>query len=86
MFARESGDYGKVVVIENNNGITTKYAHCSSILVSEGQTVNTGDVIAKIGSTGLSTGPHLHYEFLKDGKYLNPLYFTGTVLTDNKVE
>ena len=77
-FAGESGDYGNVVIIENNEGIVTKYAHCKNIFVTEGQTVNTGDVIATVGSTGLSTGPHLHYEFLKDGEYRNPLYFSGT--------
>ncbi len=58
--------------------LTTKYAHCSELLVSAGQEVKQGDVIAKVGSTGDSTGPHLHLEVLVDGQYLNPLYFTDT--------
>ena len=76
-FAGYSGDYGNVVIIENDKGITTKYAHCDSILVSEGQKVKTGDIIATVGNTGSSTGPHLHFEILKDGQYLNPAYFTN---------
>ena len=77
-FAGYSGDYGNVVVIENAKGLVTKYAHCETILVSEGQPVSMGDVIATIGSTGRSTGPHLHFEVLKDGQYLNPLFFALT--------
>jgi len=77
-FAGVSGGYGNVVIIENTNGITTKYAHCDTISVSVGQTVSKGDVIATVGNTGDSTGAHLHYELLKDGEYLNPAFFTDT--------
>ncbi|NLI57959.1 MAG: M23 family metallopeptidase [Clostridium sp.] len=56
------GNYGKTVIVDHGRGITTLYAHCSSLLVSEGETVNKGDVIAQIGSTGRSTGNHLHFE------------------------
>jgi murein DD-endopeptidase MepM/ murein hydrolase activator NlpD len=77
-FAGYSGDYGNVVVIENENGLVTKYAHCETLLVSTGQAVSMGDAIATVGSTGASTGPHLHFEVLKDGTYLNPLYFADT--------
>lgn len=80
--AGESGSYGLVVVIEgtmkDGRTLTTKYAHCSQLLVTPGQTVKQGDVIAKVGSTGNSTGPHLHLEVLVDGQYFNPLYFTDT--------
>ena len=80
--AGEAGGYGLCVVLdgETNGGsiLTTKYGHCSQLLVSEGQTVKAGDVIAKVGSTGNSTGPHLHLEVLLDGEYLNPLYFADT--------
>lgn len=77
-FAGYSGDYGNVVVIEDSNGLVSKYAHCDSLLVSTGQTVSLGDVIAIVGNTGNSTGPHLHLEVLKNGQYLNPLYFADT--------
>jgi murein DD-endopeptidase MepM/ murein hydrolase activator NlpD len=77
-FAGNSAGYGNVVVVEDDNGVVTKYAHCDSLLVSEGQRVNRGDIIAKSGNTGDSTGPHLHMEVLKDGNYLNPLYFCAT--------
>jgi len=77
--AGESGGYGLCVVIEgttsDGKSLVTKYGHCSQILVSNGDTVRAGDVIAKVGSTGNSTGPHLHLEVLVDGEYLNPLYF-----------
>lgn len=80
--AGEAGGYGLCVVIEGEayegHTLTTKYAHCSQLLVSVGQEVKAGDVIAKVGSTGNSTGPHLHLEVLVDGQYLNPLYFADT--------
>ena len=80
--AGDAGDYGLVVVIEgtmqDGRTLTTKYAHCSELLVSAGQEVKKGDVIAKVGSTGNSTGPHLHLEVLVDGQHLNPLYFADT--------
>lgn len=69
---------GYYVVLDNGEGLVSKYAHCSVLLVSVGQTVKAGDVIAKVGSTGDSTGPHLHIEIIKDGQYLNPLYFAVT--------
>jgi len=77
-FAGNSGGYGNVVVIENEHGIVTKYAHCETILVTEEQPVKIGDTIATVGSTGNSTGPHLHFEVLKDGQYMNPLFFADT--------
>lgn len=80
--AGEAGGYGLCVAIEGEaykgHTLTTKYGHCSEILVSVGQEVKAGDVIAKVGSTGNSTGPHLHLEVLVDGQYLNPLYFADT--------
>jgi murein DD-endopeptidase MepM/ murein hydrolase activator NlpD len=77
-FSGSSGDYGLAVMIAGEKGVETRYAHCSELLVSQGQSVKMGDVIAKVGSTGNSTGPHLHFEILKDGQYLNPLYFAVT--------
>jgi len=55
--------------------VQARFAHCDSILVSVGQAVTKTDVIAKSGNSGNSTGPHLHLEVMKDGEYLNPLFF-----------
>ena len=80
--AGNAGGYGLCVAIEGEayggHTLTTKYGHCSQLCVSVGQEVKAGDVIAKVGSTGNSTGPHLHLEVLVDGQYLNPLYFADT--------
>ena len=76
--AGDVGGFGLLVVIEGENGLVSKYAHCSQLLVSAGQTVQQGDVIAKVGSTGDSTGAHLHLEVLKNGQHLNPIYFAQT--------
>ena len=70
--------FGNYVVIESEDGIVMKYAHCHTLLVSVGQTVEIGDVIATVGTTGSSTGNHLHMEILKDGVYLNPIYYVMT--------
>ena len=65
--------YGNVVVIEHSNGYSTLYAHCSSLGVSKGQNVNSGEVIARVGATGRATGPHVHFELRSGNKPLNPL-------------
>ncbi|MBQ6816078.1 MAG: peptidoglycan DD-metalloendopeptidase family protein [Clostridia bacterium] len=68
--------YGKCVIIEHSSGFKTIYAHCSELLVTEGQFVSAGQEIAKVGSTGRSTGPHLHFGIYIDGKYVDPtLYY-----------
>lgn len=72
LFAGTSGGYGKVVKISHGNDIKTYYAHCSELYVKEGQKVNAGDVIAAVGSTGNSTGNHLHFEVIKNGVELDP--------------
>ena len=73
--AGEAGSYGLCVVIKDENGYQSRYAHCASISVTAGQEVKHGDVIATVGSTGQSTGPHLHLEVMLNGEYLNPYYF-----------
>jgi murein DD-endopeptidase MepM/ murein hydrolase activator NlpD len=70
-----SSSYGNYIVISHGNGITTLYAHLSKRLVKEGDKVAQGSVIGKIGSTGNSTGPHLHYEISKNGATVNPLTY-----------
>lgn len=72
--------YGNYVVINHGDGYATLYGHASSLTVSAGQTVNKGDVIGYVGSTGYSTGPHLHFEIMINGEYTNPLdYFSGVM-------
>lgn len=72
--AREKG-YGNVLEIDHGHGIVTKYAHCSKIVVKTGQRVTRGQVIANVGNSGLSTGPHLHYEIHENGKVIDPLRY-----------
>lgn len=72
-YSGNAGDgFGNYVIISHGNGVTTVYAHCSQLLVSAGQTVSQGDIIAKVGSTGNSTGNHLHLEVRKNGVNYNP--------------
>ncbi len=66
------GGYGNLVIISHGNGVETYYGHCSELYVSEGQSVDEGDTIAAVGSTGNSTGPHLHFEIRDNGVRLDP--------------
>ena len=74
-FAGRDKGYGKLVEITHGNGYVTRYAHNSSLLVEPGQTVRRGDPLALMGSTGRSTGTHLHFEVLRDGRAVNPMSF-----------
>ena len=67
------GGYGRVVVVNHGNGYSTLYAHCSRLLVRKGTKVSSGQAIAKVGSSGRTTGPHLHFEVRKNNKPINPL-------------
>ncbi|WP_083636650.1 peptidoglycan DD-metalloendopeptidase family protein [Leptolyngbya sp. 'hensonii'] len=69
------GGYGNAVIIDHGNGITTLYGHNSELYVSEGQTVQRGQAISAVGSTGFSTGPHLHFEVRQDGEPVDPMAF-----------
>ncbi|OUL18686.1 peptidase M23 [Nostoc sp. T09] len=72
IFAGWYGGYGKAVIIDHGGGITTLYGHTSELYVSEGQGVQRGQAIAAVGSSGLSTGPHLHFEVRHDGTPVDP--------------
>ena len=65
-------DYGRSVVIDHGNGLMTRYAHMGKIFVEEGERVTTDTVVGEVGLTGRTTGPHLHIEILKDGRFVNP--------------
>lgn len=67
--------YGQLVEINHGNGISTRYGHCEKILVKVGQKVKQGERIGLMGSSGRSTGPHVHYEVLKDGRQINPAQY-----------
>jgi murein DD-endopeptidase MepM/ murein hydrolase activator NlpD len=73
--AEYRGGYGRTVEIDHGNGLSTRYAHLSTILVEEGERVSAGTVIGQVGSTGRSTGPHLHYETRVRGEAADPLGF-----------
>ena len=62
-------------MVSHENGYTTLYAHCDRILATSGAAVRRGDPIAKVGETGMATGPHLHFELQREGVYLNPIYY-----------
>ena len=69
----EDGGYGNVVVVDHGDGVTSRYAHCSQTFATVGETVAAGDEIAAVGSTGHSTGPHLHFEVRVGDKPVDPM-------------
>lgn len=71
--AWDTHGHGNMVVLDHGRGVTSRYCHASRLLVAEGDEVKAGDVLAQIGSTGVSTGPHLHYELFFDGERVDPL-------------
>ncbi len=72
-FAGRSGNYGNMVVIDHGEGVETRYAHLSQINVTVGANVTKGQQLGRVGNTGRSTGPHLHYEVRVEGRAINPL-------------
>lgn len=75
IYAGWYGGYGNAVIIDHGTGITTLYGHTSELYVTEGQTVQQGQPIAAVGSTGLSTGPHLHFEVRENGEPVDPMTY-----------
>jgi murein DD-endopeptidase MepM/ murein hydrolase activator NlpD len=75
MHASRWGGYGNCIIVDHGGGLATLYAHCSRLTVTKGQTVTDGQVIGYVGSTGLSTGPHLHFEVRRDGRPIDPKPF-----------
>jgi murein DD-endopeptidase MepM/ murein hydrolase activator NlpD len=74
-FAGWNGGSGNLVVLEHGHGFSTFYAHNKMIIIKVGQKVKRGEIISYVGSTGYSTGPHVHYEIWKDGKPVDPVNF-----------
>ena len=71
-FSGKKGSYGNLIIVDHGNGVETWYGHCSKLYAKVGDTVTAGDVIAAVGSTGNSTGPHLHFEIRINGECVNP--------------
>jgi murein DD-endopeptidase MepM/ murein hydrolase activator NlpD len=76
-WAGARGGYGNMVQIDHGNGYATRYGHADKVLVHVGETVQRGDVVALVGDTGRSTGPHVHFEVLKNGHEVNPARFVA---------
>ena len=74
-YTGENDSYGLYLQVDHGNGVKSFYAHCSKIEVVKGQAVAMGDTVARIGSTGTSTGPHLHLELKFNKTHLNPAYY-----------
>lgn len=70
----ESAIYGNYVTLDHGNGCQTTYCHCAEIIAEQGANLRKGELIARVGSTGISTGPHLHFEVQKNGVYFNPAW------------
>lgn len=77
IFTGRKGGYGRVIEIKHGNGFISRYAHLEASLVKKGQVVEVGEKVARLGTSGRSTGPHLHLEILKNNKYIDPLVFLG---------
>jgi murein DD-endopeptidase MepM/ murein hydrolase activator NlpD len=76
-YAGERSGYGQMVEINHGNGLSTRYCHAEKILVQQGEMIRKGEDVALMGSTGRSTGPHLHFEVLKNGAQVDPMRFIG---------
>jgi len=73
---------GNYLILDHGSGLTTLYGHCQEVLAAEGESVETGQIIALLGSTGMSTGPHLHFEVRQEGQAQNPVAYFDAALRD----
>ena len=80
------GGYGKHIEIDHGFGFVTRYAHMNEFKVRRGQKIKRGDLIGTVGNTGSSTAPHVHYEILKDGKFVNPVNYFFKDLTPEEFD
>ena len=80
------GGYGYRVEVDHGNGLVTRYAHLSRIFVREGQVITPGQLLGAVGSTGRSTGPHLHFEVLRDGQFIDPQRFLALGQLEREVD
>lgn len=80
------GGYGKYIEIDHGFGFVTRYAHMNDFKVKKGQKVKRGDIIGTVGNTGSSTAPHIHYEVMKDGKFVNPVNYFFKDLTPEEYD
>jgi murein DD-endopeptidase MepM/ murein hydrolase activator NlpD len=85
-FSGVKSGYGNIVELTHSEGYVTRYAHSQRNLVQEGDLVRKGQPVALLGSTGRSTGPHVHFEVLKDGEFVNPASFIAAIAADSKVK
>jgi murein DD-endopeptidase MepM/ murein hydrolase activator NlpD len=83
---KDSQGYGNLIIIDHGYGYKTLYAHLKCFAVKPGQKIIRGETIGYVGNTGLSTGPHLHYEVVKDGKKVNPVYYLFGDLTPEEYQ
>jgi murein DD-endopeptidase MepM/ murein hydrolase activator NlpD len=74
-FSGKQSGYGNMVEVRHKDGLVTRYGHCQKRLVNEGDLIEQGQTIATLGSSGRSTGPHVHFEVLVDGNQVNPLKY-----------
>ena len=75
IYAGDQPGYGSIVILRHQGGLVTLYAHCSALLVAEGATVTAGQPIARVGQSGRTTGPHVHFEVREGTRPRNPLLF-----------
>jgi murein DD-endopeptidase MepM/ murein hydrolase activator NlpD len=80
------GGYGKHIEIDHGFGFTTRYAHMNEFKVKKGQRIKRGDLIGTVGNTGSSTAPHVHYEIMKDGRFVNPVNYFFKDLTPEEFD